>query len=198
MAVSIEKDLAVIDRGLTALRVDYERFFTGELKRPPVVLRRSIAETLKRCGNEQVERAAERFRLLSLQGRFTAMTELWDKRLQAREEGRDRVFRVHAPSRTDSTASPAPDADASASVRKRRRTDIMPLFERYCAARRALGEDIAKIRFERFEELLKRKASEIRRLTGAARLVFEIQTVEGRVRLVGRPAGLRPAEKGPE
>jgi len=198
MAVSIEKDLAVIDRGLTALRVDYERFFTGELKRPPVVLRRSIAETLKRCGNEQVERAAERFRLQGLQGRFTAMTELWDKRLQAREEGRDRVFRVHTPPRTDGAAPTAPDADASTSVRKGRRTDLMPLFERYCAARQSLGEDIAKIRYERFEELLRKKAAEIRRLTGAARLVFEIQTVEGRVRLIGRPAGLRPAAKGPE
>jgi molybdopterin synthase catalytic subunit len=64
----------------------------------------------------------------------------------------------------------------------------MPLFERFCEARRALGEDVSRLRYERFEELIRRQASEIRKATGAKRLVFEVQTVDGRVRLIGRPA----------
>ena len=75
--------------------------------------------------------------------------------------------------------------------------DLRPLFERYCAAREALGEDVSRIRYERFEDLVKKKAAEIRKVTGAGRLVFEIHTVDGRVRLIGRPAGSRPA-KGTE
>jgi hypothetical protein len=197
MAVSIEKDLALLDRGLTSLRIDYERFFTGDLKRPPIALRRNVEETLKRCGNTQLDRATERFRLQSLQGRYTALTELWDKRLQAREEGRERPYRIHAPAPRAPEPLPADDGTGSTSVR-RRRADLKPLFERYCAARQALGEDVSKIRYERFEELVKKKAAEIRKVTGAARLVFEIQSVDGRVRLIGRPAGSRPSPKGTE
>jgi hypothetical protein len=64
----------------------------------------------------------------------------------------------------------------------------MPIFQCFCDARRALGEDVSRLKYERFEELLKKQAAEIRKATGASRLVFEVQTVEGRVRLVGRPA----------
>jgi hypothetical protein len=66
--------------------------------------------------------------------------------------------------------------------------DLKPLFDRYCAARRSLGEDVSRLRYERFEELVKKQAAEIRRTTGAARLLFEIQIIDGRVRLIGRPA----------
>ncbi len=61
------------------------------------------------------------------------------------------------------------------------------LFDRFCAARAAVGEDVSKLRYERFEDLVKKQAAEIRRTTGATRLAFEVQTREGKVRLVGRP-----------
>ena len=62
------------------------------------------------------------------------------------------------------------------------------------AAREALGEDVSKLKYERFEEAVRRQAEEIRKKTGSARLVFEVQTADGRVRLVGRPAA--PGPKG--
>jgi hypothetical protein len=61
------------------------------------------------------------------------------------------------------------------------------LFERFCAARAAAGEDVSRLRYERFEDLVKKQAAEIRRSTGATRLAFEVQTRDGKVRLVGRP-----------
>ena len=61
-------------------------------------------------------------------------------------------------------------------------------------ARQALGEDVSKLKYEKFEEAVRRQAEEIRRKTGSSRLVFEIQTADGRVRLVGRPAP--PGSKG--
>jgi hypothetical protein len=61
------------------------------------------------------------------------------------------------------------------------------LFDRFCAARASAGEDVSKLRYDRFEDLVKKQAAEIRRTTGATRLAFEVQTREGKVRLVGRP-----------
>ena len=193
MPTTIEGELAVLERGLRRLHVEYERFFTGDAKLPPFDTRRRIEDLLKRVGAESVERAAERFRLQNLQSRYQSMTELWEKRLQARSEGRATTGRLPAPRPEAAPAAAGRDAEGSTSVRRREKGELMPLFERYCVARRNLGEDVSRLRYERFEELVRRQAAEIRRVTGARRLVFEIQTVDGRVRLVGRPA---PA-KGP-
>ena len=92
-------------------------------------------------------------------------------------------------------APPAPDAPAAPSVKPRSRVDFTPLFQRYVAARQALGEDVTKLRYERFEEAVRRQAEEIRKRTGSSRLVFEVQTAEGRVKLVGRPVPA-PGSKG--
>jgi hypothetical protein len=191
MPVSIERDLDLLERSLKSLRIDYERFFAGGLKTPPVSARKKLEEVLKRVGNAPVDRAAEQFRLQALQGRFTAMTELWDKRLSAREEGR-RV--VHVPKGIPAPAPPparrprsVADGEVSASVRTGVRGDMKPLFDRFCAARAAAGEDISKLRYERFEELVRKQAAEIRRATGATRLAFDVQTRDGKVKLVGRP-----------
>lgn len=191
MPVSIERDLDLLERSLKSLKVDYERFFSGDLKTPPVPARKKVEEILKRVGNVQVERAAEQFRLQTVQGRYTAMAELWDKRLSAREEGR----RFARPTRVAAPPAPPPphrprsvsDGEGSTSVKAVGRGDMKSLFDRFCAARAAAGEDVSKLRYERFEDLVKKQAAEIRRTTGATRLAFEVQTREGKVRLVGRP-----------
>jgi hypothetical protein len=187
MAVSIARDLDVLEQSLTSLKVDYERFFSGELKVPPVPARKKVEQILRRVGNLVVEKAAEQFRLQALEGRFTALSELWEKRLIAREEGRGPV-RPSALGRPAEQPIPAPRADAgtSGSVKGFGRGDIKSLFERYCAARAATGEDVSRLKFDRFEELVKKQAAEIRRATGASRLAFDVQVRDGKVRLVGR------------
>ena len=187
MPDTIENELAVLERGLTALRVEYERFFTGDLKKPPVQTKKRIEDLFRRLEDVHVERAADRFRLQNLQGRFSSLTELWEKRLLQREQGKLASGRPTPPLREEPPA-PERDAKASGSVSRKGRVDLMPIFERFCDARRALGEDVSRLKYERFEELLKKQAAEIRKATGASRLVFEVLTVEGRVRLVGRPA----------
>ena len=239
MAVSFERDLVDLERGITALRIEYERFFGGEVRRPPLPGRRTIEESLRKLANAEMEKAAERFRLQALQGRFYSFVELWDKRMQAREEGRTGPVRRLAPLSSvvapGSAAGPPPtgkaggkkppatqppdvdallaaaeravgrnapasgeparpDAAAGPSVKPRNRVDFTPLFQRYVAARQALGEDVSRLRYEKFEESVRRQADEIRRKTGSSKLVFEVQTTDGRVRLVGRPAA--PGPKG--
>jgi hypothetical protein len=70
------------------------------------------------------------------------------------------------------------------------------LFDRFCAPRLSAGEDVSKLRYERFEDLVKKQAAEIRKATGATRLAFEVQTRDGKVRLVGRPLSA-PAKGNP-
>jgi hypothetical protein len=194
MGVTIDSELAALDRRMTALRVDYERFFAGDLKQPPVAARRALEDFLKRLGNSDIERAADRFRLQTIEGRYNSLREMWEKRLNAREQGRmigGRIVQAAAPEEPSSAAAagPAPlDAADAADVKAKKRIDFSPLFDRYIAARKTLGEDVTRLRYDKFEELVLKQAEEIRKRTGCKRLVFEVQTQEGRVKLIGRPA----------
>ena len=234
MGVSIERELNEVDRGITALRVEYERFFAGELKRPPVQARRTLEETLRPDRELRGRQGRRTVPPPELQSRYNSFAELWEKRMQAREEGRTGPIRrpvtvapvaavpKGAPKSASKKARPSdavdvlallaaaeaavarrtpapvpaarPDASAGSSVKPRSRVDFTPLFQRYVAARQALGEDVSRLKYEKFEEAVRRQAEEIRRRTGSSRLVFEIQTTDGRVRLVGRPAA--PGSKG--
>ena len=196
MGASIARDLDLLERSVTSLKLDYERFFSGDLRVPPMPARKSVEQVLRRIGNLAVEKAAERFRLQTIQGRFTALSELWEKRILAREEGR-RPVRISARQLSPERPAPARPADAAppASVKGSGRVDLKALFDRYCAARAAAGEDTSRLRYDRFEELVKKQAAEIRRVTGATRLAFDVQTRDGKVRLVGR--SLAAPTKGP-
>ena len=198
MGVSIEAELSVLEKSINALRIDYERFFTGDVKLPPLAQRRKLETMLRQLANMEVDRAADRFRLQGLQSRYNSMTELWEKRLIAKEEGRlaHGVVLLRAPKEAPKpvelagSRAAAPNAPAPASVEKRR-IDFTPLFQRYVEARQALGEDVSRLRYERFEELVKKQADEIRKRTGSSRLVFEVQTVDGKVKLIGRPGAAK-------
>lgn len=187
MAISIARDLDLLEKSITALKLDYERFFSGDVKVPPLPARKSVEQVLRRIGNEAVEKVAERFRLQALESRFTTLSNLWERRFVAREEGRGPV-RLAPRLRPVEPAAPPPTGDASAtgSVKGSRRGDLRSLFERYRAARAAAGEDASRLRYDRFEELVKKQAAEIRKATGATRLAFDVQTRDGKVRLIGR------------
>ncbi|MCM3875433.1 MAG: hypothetical protein NEA02_03340 [Thermoanaerobaculia bacterium] len=196
MAVSIARDLDFLEQSITALKLDYERFFSGDVKVPPLPARKSVEQVLRRIGNAPVEKVAERFRLQALQSRFTTFSDLWEKRLLAREEGRRPIRLAARPRVVEPAASPpARDASTPGSVKGSERGDLRSLFDRYCAARAAAGEDATRLRYDRFVELVKKQAAEIRKATGATRLAFDVQTRDGKVRLVGRP--LAPPAKGP-
>lgn len=180
-----------MERSIALLSIEYERFFTGDLKLPPVQTVRKVEASIRRLSNVELDGAAERFRFQGIQNRFQAVKELWEKRLLARETGRGSFGHrpAAAAARVPAVApKPAPgDASGPDSVQGKKRVSFAPLFERYLDARRALGEDVSRLKYEKFEEQVRRQAEEIRGKTGMTRLVFEIVTAEGKVRLVGRP-----------
>jgi hypothetical protein len=187
MAVSIARDLDLLEQSITALKLDYERFFSGDLKVPPMPARKSVEQVLRRMGEAAVEKVAERFRVQALQTRFTVLSERWAKRLIAKEEGRGPVRPWAGVRLVERPAlSLAGNAGVPAPVKGSGRGDLRVLFDRYCAARAAAGEDVSRLRYDRFEELVRKQAAEIRKATGATRLAFDVQTRGGKVRLVGR------------
>jgi hypothetical protein len=139
--------------------------------------------------------AAERYRFATLQGRFVALAERWDRLQGEKEAGRRPGLYGHF-REAGADAAPAgrkatPNAAAPASVQEERR-GLEPgggdrdLFDRYVTAKKARGEDVSGYRLEGFVEGLERERRKVRERFGEGEIVFDVAERDGRVRLVAR------------
>ncbi len=83
-----DRDLKTLEVELRRLEAEYNMYFAGRLPRPPVESRRRVAGLVRQLDRQRLSNYAERFRFTTLQSRFQTFTDLWDRGLRAKEEGR--------------------------------------------------------------------------------------------------------------
>ena len=88
----VQRDLEILAADLKRLEAEYNMFFAGRLPRPPWETRNRVSAMVKRYDRGRIEGTGDRFRFEMLQSRFAALTDLWDRGLRAREEGRPGPF----------------------------------------------------------------------------------------------------------
>ena len=194
---SFDRELRVLEEALRRLNAEYDGFLYGTVTKPPIPTRRHVEEMLRRLNASEDMSAADRYRFGTLQGRFSAMIERWDRLQGEKESGRRPGLYGHF----REGGAPVPErpaganASAPASVQEERRR--MPaegpsgdpdreLFDRYVAARKARGEDVSGYRLEGFLEGLERERRKVRERLGEGDVVFDVAERDGRVRLVAR------------
>jgi hypothetical protein len=84
----VERDLKTLEAELRRLEAEYNMYFAGRLPRPPVETRRRVAGLIRQLDRQRLSNYAERFRFTTLQSRFQTFSDLWDRGLRAKEEGR--------------------------------------------------------------------------------------------------------------
>jgi hypothetical protein len=192
-------ELQALEDALRSLNAQYDAFLFGSTPRPPVEIRRRVATQIRRLSTSEPDSSAERYRFSTLQGRYNALCERWD-RLQAEKEagkrpgiyghftrtgGGGEIERIHARSNAREPGSvqeeggkPSPAAELSAEK---------DLFEQYKRAKLEHGEDIRALDFDRFVERLVLEKEKLRQHFGVHEIEFVIAEREGRVRLVAKP-----------
>lgn len=193
--MSWERELKVLNEAIRRLNAEYDAFLYGSAIKPPLDSRRHVEEMFRRLSSSPPDAAAERYLFSALQGRYSTLCERWE-RLQAEKESGRRPgvhggFAAPVQSADHPPGRPGvPNAPAAGSVREERRTGESPereLFDRYIAARRGRGDDVAGIGFEAFRARLQEEAQKLKQRTGAADVEFEVTERDGRVKLVARP-----------
>jgi len=186
-----ERELQVLDQALRRLSAECDAFLYGSSSKPPLESRRHVEEMLRRLNASESMTAAERYRFSTLQGRFSALNERWERLLAEKESGRRPGLYGHfREGGAPAPGAPAPNAGRPASVQEEPRAapaDLdRDLFERYVGAKKARGEDVSGYRLEGFVEGLERERRKVRERLGTGEIVFEVAEREGRVRLVAK------------
>jgi hypothetical protein len=191
----LERDLRQLEASLRKLETEYTMYFAGTLPRPPVETRARVERLLRRYDRAYIQSYADRFRLTTLQSRFSSFCDLWDRAMRAREEGRPGPF-SRAPRQEDGPpAAPAAPADrvlcvATVSNPAQEREKVLALYESLVEARRAAGNEEA-FPFHRFAQMIDAQVTKLRE-AGSREVAFRVSVKDNKVAFTAR--GL----KGPD
>ncbi len=191
-----ERDLRLLESSIHQLESQYNMFFAGSLPKPPIEARSRVEALFRRYDRAYIQSYADRFRLSSLQTRFTRFCELWDRGIRAREEGRPGPFQHlrrdefadEGPSVPPPPKAQAPPVEHAVHLRlvdeEHFDEKLAGLHEALVEARRAAGnrDDLP---FDRFAEVVHTQIARLRK-GGSREVVFRVATEDGKVSFTAR------------
>jgi hypothetical protein len=193
--LGFEEDLGEIETTIRRLGVEWDKFFGGIEKKPPNDLKAKVEALIRRHANIEIKNNTERFRYQNLTAKYNSMSELWSKRLRAKEEGK--AFGVHGLKADVLPPPPPPAPAATPRPRAARASDgsevrvssaegdaaaVRTLYDKFLAAREAAGE-AAPVKFDSFQKLISQQASRILTEKGGQAVDFRLETKDGKVSL---------------
>ena len=199
-----DRELQRLEDALRNLNAQYDAFLYGSNPRPPMEVRRRVGTELRRLSHTEPESAAERYRFSTLQGHYNALCERWDRLQSEKEAGRRPGVYAHFTRLGPSAPETPPAVIPAAEIPPARTNDRAPvsveeenrrsghdperdLFERYVGARKARGENVSGLNFDRFAEKLAHEREKLKSRFGGAQIEFDVAEREGKVRLIARP-----------
>jgi hypothetical protein len=184
-----ERELRALEAELKRLEAEYNQFFAGRLPRLPWDQRARVDAMMKRFDRMTIQNTGDRFRFQTVQSRWAAFTELWERQLKAQETGR-------RPGRRGAAGAPAPPpesapapaaahardgvvAAASISDAGSQADRVKTLYEQLSAARASVGEK--PLEFDRFNAVVQ---AQMKKLGKEGREVaFRVAVKGGKVTL---------------
>ncbi len=187
----LNRDLQILESDLRKLEGEYNMYFAGRLPRPPWETRARVEAAVKRLDRSHIQNYGDRFRFSTLQARFSAFIDLWDRGLRAREEGRPGPFVAH---RKPEPKKPPKAEDKVLFVTAFRdpmneMDKLHDLYDTLREARAQLGED--NVPFHKFAELVKGQVARLKK-EGAPEVAFRVAVKEGKLNFTAR--GLKGAK----
>lgn len=85
-SAEIDLQLSRMEDDIRRLKIDFDIYFNGASKRPPLEARARLEAYIKRLSDNRNLTYAQRYMLNTLVARFTSYRELWRRNLKAKGE----------------------------------------------------------------------------------------------------------------
>ena len=180
-----ERHLARLEAELKRLEAEYNMFFAGRLPKPPWETRSRVDALIKTIDRTHIQNFGDRFRLATLQARYAAFVDLWDRGLRAREEGRPGPF-SHLKAGKTEESKPAEDRIlfvAAFHDPMNEMDKLHDLYDSLADARRQAGFD--SVPFHKFTELVKSQVERMK-ADGSTEIAFRVALKDGKVNFTAR------------
>ena len=118
----VAKECGELEEAIAALRMSYEQYFLGIERRPPTIEHNDLKKRMQKLKGGFIRQTALKFRIQSIQAKFTTYERLWSRTLMEIENGTYRrdLFKakLHAQERA------AKEADKGSEKPERETTQI--------------------------------------------------------------------------
>jgi hypothetical protein len=171
---------------LRQLEAEYNMYFSGRLPKPPWETRNRVEALVKQYDRAYIQNFGDRFRFVTLQSRYAAFIDLWDRGLRAREEGRAGPF----PQKPKEQPAKTPKGPEDKILHVAAFRDPMhemdkmhDLYNSLAEARRDIGEEA--VPFHKFVELVKGQVTKLKS-GGDQEVAFRVAVKDGKVNFTAR------------
>jgi len=183
MASKRAQDLEEIDEmlddfelNMKRLKIEYEQYFKGALKREPFQLLGRVQKTISKFASDPPRRVAQKFRFNSLVARFQTYRQLWGRTLRELESGKHKsqLFRAQ-------NVTPAEQPKREKTQKK---SAIDQLTEALIDARRKNGEDTRSVSKKRIAAMVKQQSAAIAAKYGSdVKVAFRVVVEDGKAKV---------------
>lgn len=179
--MSFNEDMAKFTRTMKLLEREYEQWFSGAMARPPNDTRRACENIIKYYSRNMPRSLSEQSIFMMHQAKFNTYSEMWNRRIRLKEEGKlvtgkeERSKRVAGSAPTDDR----PEGSKPDPFRK--------VFDKYVAARQKTGQNSSNLDYEKFRKTLHKQALQMRDKGGYKNINFGVSVKDGKVSVVARP-----------
>jgi len=186
----IERELQMLEAELRRLEAEYNMYFGGRLPRPPWETRKRVEGMVKRVDRMHIPNYGHKFKFNTLQARFTAFVDLWDRGQRSRDEGRPGPFVHPRPVEEKPAAKPAEKENRAAHVATfkeplKEMDKLHQLYDQLAEMRRQAGQDA--IPFHKFADLVNTQVTRMKE-KGSPEVAFRVTMKDGKVAFTARAA----------
>ncbi len=176
----IEEELKNLDQYINRLRVAYEQYFSGVLKREPADLRNKAQKIITRFLNYPPRNSGYKFRFNQLNAKYQIYRQLWGRTLRQIEAGTYRPHRFRSKLHEE---SPKTSLKASKVKASKAASGIQELHGALAAARRKTGETGGDLSPEKLARIVRQQTETLRKKYGKGKVRFRVVIENNRAKL---------------
>jgi hypothetical protein len=192
--VTVDDELRILDENLRRLKIEYEVFFNGGSKKPPLDTEWRVKTALAKFSDGNLT-YAQRFHYNAMAQKYATFADLWRKKMRIREEGyrrpQDALLAIQGVRTSEEHSAAEALKDKLAFIIDsadpgREKQDIVSLFNAMNRERRrhAMPESDS---VESFEKFIRTKTQELRSQYGCQAVEYSVEMANGVVRIKARP-----------
>jgi hypothetical protein len=178
--VTVEEHLTRLEDDIRRLKIEFDIYFNGAVKRAPYDTKMRVEAHIKRLGDDRSLTFAQRYHYNSLAARYAAFRDMWRRTMQGREEGRDAGAAARATARASAAGIVERTTFVCSDGHKDLKT-VKELFNALVEAKQKCGEATEDLSFPRFHRLIAAKTDTLKENLGCDRVLFSVDVDGGHV-----------------
>lgn len=178
--MTVDEELNKLDDDLRRLKIEYEVYFNGGAPRPPHDTLYRVENTIKRYSSDQSKLSfSQRYRFTNLVQKYAVNAQLWRRKLQEKEEGRNltgvqkRPIEMPTPDGSVRVVCSDPDVETE---------KVTQLLQAMKYARKLAGDTSGDLDAATFHKFIREKTKQIKEALGCQKVQFTVSVEGGRVK----------------